>query len=121
MNRAWRIILAVFIVWGVLVSSVCLGESTLQLLNNSGRTISEIWIGPSSNPKWTIRDKVIKDGSPLGSGKRIIIDLGTGGGRYWDLRVDFAGGGKKEWHEIDMWSDIYQIEITRSLQLRYQR
>ena len=41
--------------------------------------------------------------------------------RYWDLIVRFSSGKKKEWHEIDMWSDIYQIEITSDMKLRFQR
>ena len=96
----------------------------LQLANSSGRSIREIWFGPSSNTKWLERDKVIRGGSALRSGRYTTIDVSTSGRenvRYWDLRVDFVGGGKKEWHEIDMYSDIYQIEITRSLNLRYQR
>ena len=96
-----------------------------QLANSSGRTIREIWVGPSSNTKWLERDKVIRGGSPLRSGRYTTIELSSVGRsdvRYWDLRVDFVGGGKKEWHEIDMWADnVYQIEITRSLQLRFQR
>ena len=118
-------VFALLLLVAVVISAIpAYANFDLQLANSTGRTIREIWFGPSDNSKWLERDKVIRGGSPLRSGRYTTIDVSTAGRenvRYWDLRVDFSGGGKKEWHNIDMWSDIYQIEITRSLQLRYQR
>ena len=129
--RTGKIILATCIVWGVLLCSVCLGADVsadnrgpvleFQLLNNSGKTIREVWLIPSGSNYFTaLRKLFIRGGNPLRSGRymTISVDLNP---RYWDMRVDFRGGGKKEWHEIDMWSGIRQLEITQSLQLRYQR
>ena len=135
MYKAGRIILAVCIVLGVLVSSGCFGAEVsgdnsgavmeFQLANTTGKTIREIWLGPSGRHYcFGGMDRMIRWGPPLRSGRyaTISVDLkGRENERYWDLRVDFAEGGKKEWHKIDMWSGIRQIEITQSLQLRYQR
>ena len=132
--RAGRIILVMYILWVIMLCSSCFGEEVsadnmgsvleFQLANSTGRTIREIWFGPSGKCFVWGRERIIRYGPPLRSGRytTISVDLkGRENVRYWDLRVDFAGGGKKEWHEIDMWSDIRQLEITQSLQLRYQR
>ena len=131
MCRAGRIILAACVVWGVLVSSVCLGEEVsgdnsgsvreFQLLNNTGKVIREIWFIPSGSNYFTaLRKLFIRGGPPLRSGRYMTISVDHNP-RYWDMRVDFVGGGKKEWHGIDMWSGIRQIEITSDMKLRFHR
>ena len=96
-------VFALLLLVAVVISAIpAYANFDLQLANSTGRTIREIWFGPSSNTKWLERDKVIRDGAPLRSGRYTTIDVSTSGRenvRYWDLRVDFAGGGKKEWHE----------------------
>ncbi len=121
--------LAACIVLGVLVSSVCLGAEVsadnsgpvmeIQIANNTGRTIREIFVLPSGMSKWPVKD-LINGSSPLRDGKSMTITIGRKF-RYWDLIIRFSGGKKQEWHEIDMWSDIRQIEITSDMKLMYRR
>ena len=95
-----------------------------QIANNSGVTWTEIWVGPSSNTKWLDRDRTMRGESTLRSGRYTTIKLSSVGRenvQYWDIRVDYGNNKHKEWHEIDMYSDIYQIVIDKNWKHHFQR
>lgn len=80
-----------------------------QLSNESGKTFTEIWVGPSSNSKWLPRDRFEDDDGDvlrLRSGYHITLwpnMVGRQDIQYWDIKVITSDGKKHEWHDIDMY------------------
>ena len=92
-----------------------------KLVNSSGRTFRRVWVGPSSNRRWSDADKV--NMNPLKSGWHTTITFHNRNRRnvrYWDLRVDLTNGKKWEWHDLDLF-EIYEIEIDRYGTAHYSR
>ncbi len=87
-----------------------------QLLNSSGKTISEIRFFPS-NQYYRYGFNHLKY-RPLRNGQAIMIEC-SNNFRYWSLSVRFQDGSKKDWSEIDISYGFRQLEITSELKLMY--
>ena len=96
------------------------------LTNESGKTFTEIWVGPSSNKKWLPRDQFHNnDGSAtmLWSGRYITLWPNMNGRenvRYWDIKVVTSDGKKHEYRNIDMYI-VNDVEIDRYYRAQYSR
>lgn len=107
----------------VILTSSAFAEmaQNFKLVNNSGRTFRRVWVGPSSNRRWSDADKV--NMNPLKSGWHTTINFHNHkrrNVRYWDLRVDLTNGKKWEWHDLDLF-EIYEIEIDSYGTAHYSR
>ena len=100
-------------------------EVYITLVNNSGRTFTGIWMGPSSNTKWLARDRFIvgDDYLMLRSGESVVLRPSSAsrhGVRYWDIRVDYGRGRKKEIFNIDLYN-VDVVELDRNFRVEFQR
>ena len=122
------LVFAAVMFWAVscVVPAPASADIVFELVNNSGRTFREIWVGPSSNSKWLNRDKFVnRNGSPtrLASGRSLTLWPNMSGRedvRYWDIKVYTNDGKKHEWHDIDL-VKYYQVEIDRRYTAHFSR
>ena len=83
-------------------------------------------MGPSSNTKWLPRDKFITgNGSDLTlrNGQNVTLRPNSAsrhGVRYWDIRIDYGKGKKKEISNIDVFN-VDEIDIGPNFRVSYQR
>lgn len=97
-----------------------------QLVNKSGRTFKEIWVGPASNGRWLDRDRFRNsNGTSVRLKSGYYLDLepnmnGRSDVQYWDIKVVTTDGKKHEWYNIDLFN-IYQVEIDSSYTAHFAR
>ena len=100
-------------------------EVYVTLVNNSGWTFRGIWMRPSSNTLWQARDRFVSDGRSmtLGNGQNVLLcpnSASRHGVRYWDIRIDYGKGKKKEIRNIDVFN-VDEIDIGPNFRVSYQR
>ena len=96
-------------------------EYDFTLVNNSGRTFSKIWLGPSGELNWTERNRLKLSNGSLESGESMQVRLPRNKSvsylpahksRYYDIRVELPNGKATQWRKIDF-ATVYKIEITK--------
>ncbi len=101
-------------------------EVYITVVNNSGWTFSGIWMRPSSNNLWQARDRfIVSDGRnmTLGNGEYVTLcpnSASRHGVRFWDIRVDYGKGKRREIRNIDVFN-VDEIDIGRNFRVSYQR
>lgn len=107
----------------IMAASPAYSYREIQIMNETGWPWYEIWVGPSSNTKWLDRDRCFR-GYTLRSGMITTLQLGSAGRenvRYWDIRIDYYNGKRKEFHDIDMYSGFDLIVVNRYWRMEFQR
>ena len=83
------------------------------LVNNSGRTIVNVYLSPSKYADWAPEDEL--NDRPLRHGESIEIDFVDRWDHIqpYDLRVEYSNGTYDEWMELDLYH-IYEMGIERN-------
>ena len=107
-------ILTIFITFGLTAST---SAKDITIMNNSGKTIEQLYLIPSINKGWgddKLGDKVIPDGGSFTvtglvvAGKTTI----TPELRFWDLKVVFHDRQEESWLNINL-SELSTIWIDK--------
>lgn len=88
------------------------GERCFVLRNELARTVSEVYVSPSTDRRWGA-DVLVFDQLPVGGATRVVISAKAAHG-LWDLKVIDDDDEEFEWHGLDLW-------MSSSITLRCER
>ena len=86
------------------------GSQDFNLVNGTGRAITEIYLSPTNPTSWEYQDE-LGPNKVLYPGQSIFLQFCQGDNRnFWDIRVVYDDGTDDYWRALDLFR-IYTVTI----------
>jgi len=107
--RALRIFFFAIIMAFAVSGTALAGSQDFTLVNGTGRTITYIYLSPTSSSQWIYQDELGKN--VLRPGQEIFLDFDPRDNvQYWDVKVVYENGKEDYWIGLDLYR-IYSLTI----------
>lgn len=101
---------AAFLIVLFTVSAAAQGKQDFTLHNQTGRTISEVYVSPNAVDEW--EEDVMGSEDVLANGESVDISFNrTEKANYWDIKVIFSDGKFAVWTKLNL-SQITDVTIS---------
>ena len=107
--RALQVFFMAVVMMFAVSGTAMAGSQDFTLINGTGRTISYIYLSPTSESNWIYQDEL--GSNVLRPGQDIFLYFDPRDGvQFWDVKVVYDNGAEDYWYGLDLYR-VYSLTI----------
>ena len=108
--RALQVFFMAVVMMFAVSGTAMAGSQDFTLINGTGRTISYIYLSPTSESNWIYQDE-LGPNKVLRPGESIFLTFSPRDNvQFWDIKVVYDNGAEDYWYGLDLYR-VYSLTI----------